>query len=121
MDGYEECFATNHLAHFLLAKLLLPTLKVSPERDTGTRLFEAYDGLFCLRCVSSESHWRLRHIPRFFCHGEECERAFVFLVLQAECPALTPPTLLPRHHPLVSTLPGTQMGSGEWDVGREER
>lgn len=48
-DGFELTFATNHLGHYLLTRLLLPALEASPE---GARVV----------VVSSRAHYRAKAI-----------------------------------------------------------
>lgn len=50
VDGFESHFAVNHLSHFLLTRLLLPTLQASSSPDFASRVI----------AVSSTAH---RNIP----------------------------------------------------------
>jgi NAD(P)-dependent dehydrogenase (short-subunit alcohol dehydrogenase family) len=53
-QGFELAFGTNHLGHFLLTQLLLPTMREStqPTQDHKPRIVN----------VSSESHYRAKGI-----------------------------------------------------------
>jgi len=46
MDGFERQFGVNHLAHFLLTSLLLPTLVASSTPDFNSRVV----------CLTSTAH-----------------------------------------------------------------
>jgi len=120
-DGFEKCFQTNHLAHFLLTNLLMDTLKQSsPSRIViiGSSLHKGGAGTGPASDLkSSKEEWNeARQYAPMQCYKRSklCNIMFMFAIARklqntgvtanAICPGFVPHTSLHRNDGLFAAF-----------------